>query len=117
MSAAPSSIAGATLSSGYALIKAAQSTSLGGANGLSIVGAKLGCRKLAAILQWLRDACHGPPGLCSVAAGAIETMQRYESDHQYREIVNSRLEEHRLLPPSVRFDAKSLPPLVRAMAK
>jgi hypothetical protein len=109
MSAGPSSIAATTFSSGYAL-SSRQRKGLGGANGLSNVGAKLGCRKLAAILRWLRDAYHGPPGPCSDAAGAIETTQRYGSDHQYREIVNSRLEEHRLGAPRVAFGARSLPP-------
>src|ERR1700677_1524330 len=90
---------------------------VGGASGLSNAGVKWGCRNPAAILQWLREAYHSPPGPCSDAAGAIETMQRYGSDHQYREIVNSRLEEHRLGPPRIGFSAKSLPPLVRAMAQ
>src|SRR5580704_6326 len=84
-----------------------QRNGLGGANGLSNVGAKLGCRKLAAILRWLRDAYHRPPGPCSDAAGEIETMQRCGSDDQYREIVNSRLEEHRLGAPRVAFRARS----------
>jgi len=86
-----------------------QRNGLGGANGLSNVGAKLGCRKLAAILRWLRDAYHGPPGPCSDAAGEIETMQRCGSDHQW-----SRLEEHGLGAPRIAFGARSLTPSPRS---
>src|SRR5580692_13078221 len=101
MSAGPSSIATTTLSSGYALIEATQRTRRG--KRTIECRRKPGCRKLAAILRWLRDAYHRPPGPCSDAAGEIETMQRCGSDHQW-----SRLEEHGLGAPRIAFGARSL---------
>src|ERR1700677_5409963 len=115
MGAGPLSIATTTFSSGYARIEAPQRTRRG--KRTIECQRKTGLSYPAAILQGPRDAYYGPPGPCPDAAGAIETMQRYGSDHQYREIVNSRLEEHRLGPPRIGFSAKSLPPLVRAMAQ